>query len=112
MASVTLHATASETVSGTGSSIAVPANALVGMFTNISTSSGTLPTLTIKLQHTPNGNDWYDVTSFTTSSLATTGLFSIAPSSADQRVADNVRCIWTIGGINPSFTFDVELVIA
>jgi len=111
MATVTLHSSGAETQSGTGTSILIPFNSLVGMFTNISDHSGTLPTLVVKLQHTPNGTDWYDVSGITTNSLNATGLFSLAPAATAQRVADNVRCVWTIGGVNPSFTFDVELVI-
>lgn len=110
MATNTLHASGTETSSGNGSLVNLSENTLVGMFTSVTASSGVLPTLTIKLQQTPNGTDWYDVSSFTTNALGTASLSSLAPSINGQKIADQVRCSWTMGGVNPSFTFVTELV--
>ena len=107
MAAVTLHTSGIETTSGQGPIFTVD-NQLVGMFINISAVSGTLPTLVVKLQQSPNGNDWYDVSGVATGSLAGISLTPIIPST-QQLIAENVRAVWTIGGVNPSFTFEVEL---
>ena len=109
MSAVTLHATRAETASGTSNTIAPGSNTLIGMFINVSEVSGILPTLTIKLQESPNGTDWYDVSGMVNSNaLASTGLTSVLAQS-NQLVADNVRLSWVIGGVNSSFTFEVEL---
>jgi hypothetical protein len=105
MVDVLLHS-GTETSSGTGSPSSV-GNALIGMFIDVSAASGTLPTLIVKLQHSPNGTDWYD-SLVNGTAVATTGLTSVLPSGT-QYVSENVRCIWTIGGVNPSFTFTVDV---
>lgn len=102
-----LHDTATETTSGIGDPISV-SNALIGMFVNISASSGTLPTLIVKLQHSLNGEDWYDVSGVVTGSLAGISLTSIIP-NAQQNICDTVRVVWTIDGVSPHFTFKAEV---
>ena len=109
MSAITLHATHAETSSGMGNSMSPATNTLIGMFINVSAVSGVLPTLIVKLQESPNGTDWYDVSGMVNgNALAVTGLTSISAQS-NQLIADNVRLVWTIGGVNPSFTFEVEL---
>lgn len=108
MPSVVLHPAQAETASGQGTSTIGGGNILIGMFVNVSSVSGVLPTLVIKLQHSPNGNDWYDVSGVTTGSLAGILLTPLIPAQ-QQLVCDNVRVVWTVGGVNPSFTFEIEL---
>src|SRR5260221_635074 len=107
MGSFILHSSAAEISSGQ-SSIVETSNDLIGMFVNISSVSGTLPTLIIKLQQTPNGTDWYDVPGIVTASLGTVSLTSLFPSN-QQFIVENIRIVWTIGGVSPSFTFKVEV---
>lgn len=106
MSDFTLH-TGTETSSGIGSTIQI-GNTLIGMFVNVSEVSGTLPTLIVKLQHSPNGTDWYDSGIVNGSALSIAGLTSVLPSGT-QYISENVRAAWTIGGLNPSFTFTVDV---
>src|SRR5579863_1065852 len=113
MGTITLHSSAAETSSGNGTSFSPSGETLIGMFVHITAVSGTLPTLSVKLQQSPNGTDWYDVSSagsvVSVSTLAGIGLTLASPGSNPTYLADDVRCVWTIGGLNASFTFDVEL---
>jgi len=108
MASVTLHASGTETSSGTSADIQAPSTTLVGMFVHISAVSGVLPTLVVKLQESPNGGiDWYDVPGIVNgSALTLVSLTNLLPSST-QFIADDIRVVWTIGGVGASFTFEV-----
>lgn len=108
MGAVTLHTSQAETTNGQSSPFTVD-NQLVGMFVNISVVSGILPTLIVQLQDSPNGTDWYNVNGIVNgTAISVAGLLNILPSSG-QLIAENVRVLWTIGGVNPSFTFEVEL---
>lgn len=109
---VSLH-TGTETSSGVTAAIPMPANTIVGLFVNVSAVSGILPTLLVKLQQSPNGTDWYDVPQasgiFQLVGLAGSGLYPLYPANNPQYVCDTVRCVWTITGVGPSFTFDASL---
>lgn len=106
-----LHTSQAETKSGTGSLTPSGGNILIGMFVNISDASGVLPTLIIQLQHSPNGTDWYNISGIVTGSLAGISLTPIIPAT-QQLMTENIRIVWTIGGVNPSFTFEVEVEAA
>ena len=109
MASVILHPTGTETSSGTGSLVEVDSNTIVGMFVNISAVAGVLPTLIVQLQESPNGTDWYNISSMVNASnLISVSLNSILPSGT-QYIANQARIVWTIAGVGASFTFEVEL---
>lgn len=108
MASNNFHTATPEATSGVSTPIGTD-NTLIGMFINVTASSGVLPTLVVQLQHSPNGTDWYNVSGMVSGSLGTTGQTAIIPSSNPQYVADSVRVSWTIGGISPNFTFTVDV---
>lgn len=112
MSEVTLHTSGVETQSGSGAGMAPASTEFIGMFVHVTASSGVLPTLSVKLQESPNGSDWYDVPNAgNVVSLAGLGIgtSSIFAANSGQQLLDNVRCVWTIGGVNPSFTFEVLL---
>ena len=106
-----LH-TGTETQSGATAVIGIPNNQIIGLFVNVSAVSGTLPSLSVILQHSPNLTDWYDVPNaggtITLTGLSAVGLYSFYP-SVGQPCLDNIRLSWTIGGIDPSFTFSADL---
>lgn len=108
MSSFNFHTAIAETTNGISSALGTD-NTIVGMFVNVSASTGILPTLTVQLQHSPNGTDWYNVSGMVTGSLGTSGLTDVVPSSNPQYVAEFVRITWTIGGVSPSFTFTVDV---
>src|SRR5258708_39485908 len=106
---IILHASGAETSSGSSASFGTGNMGLVGLFVNITAKSGTLPTLIVNIQHSPDNVTWYDVPSLTTSSLNIVSAVSTILSNPTP-LADYVRCNWTIGGVNPSFTFTTALV--
>lgn len=108
MSAVTLHLSAAENGSGTGGTESIGGeNVLVGIFTNITAASGVLPTLSLKLQHSPDTNIWVDYPNFTVGYTGTGANFFV-PSSG-LRAADNVRLVWSVTGVGASFTFECQL---
>ena len=107
---ILFHPTGVETTSGTSSSFGTGNMGIVGLFVNITAASGTLPTLIVNIQHSPDNSTWYDVPGLTTTSLGVVTTVSILP-SVMLPLADYVRCKWTIGGVGPSFTFTADLVV-
>lgn len=108
MSDVTLHPMGTEILDGQGQP--VPAyNTLIGIFLNVTDfqSPENDATLTIQLQDSPNGKDWYDVSGVTIAGTTGTGTFSYLP--ANTLIADQARLTWTIAGTQPSFTFQVDL---
>lgn len=108
---ITAHPLSTETQSGNSNIFATSGCELAGLFVNITAKSGTLPTLVVKVQTTPNQTDWYDVPNIATSTLNNiTGIW-IVPLSG-LRVSEDIRIVWTIGGVNPSFTFSADVSLA
>ena len=100
--------TGTETASGNSPTFATGNMGTVALFVNVTARSGTLPTLTVGIQHSPDGNVWYDFPNLTTTAInSVTSMSVMLPVSAP--LSDYVRCVWTIGGITPSFTFTADL---
>lgn len=103
------HVLQAETASG-NAPIYLPNDCEAGtLFVRISAVSGTNPVLVVKMQHSPNNSDWYDVNSLTTGSLnsVTSTAVTVNPQSF---ISAYSRCVWTITGTNPSFTFTADLL--
>lgn len=65
--------------------------------------SGTSPTLDVKIQDSPDGTTWTDVTGATFTQLTAAGMQKL---NLDfNSLQKNVRGVATIGGTSPSFTF-------
>ncbi|MGH7975012.1 MAG: hypothetical protein ACREBR_05775 [bacterium] len=108
MATMTLHASGAETTSGSGIAMNVGANRAPGMFVSVTAVSGLLVSLIVTLQVSPDGNIWANVPDMTTASLIGVGnVFLAMPNSLNP---DWIRCIWTISGLTPSFTFQTDLL--
>lgn len=103
-----LHPSAAETATGTSNSFDNGGLIVSALFVDVTAASGTLPTLIVKVQHSPDGIKWYDVPNLTTASLSSVSSVSIMLSALTP-LADHVRCVWTIGGTLPSFTFTAYL---
>lgn len=81
-------------------------------------SSGTSPTLVVKVQGSANGTDWYDITGAATATINTntTTILTVYPGTtavANQVIALPLprlwRIYWTIGGTGgPTYTFSVD----
>lgn len=104
------HSSAAETATGSSDEFQRSDMALVGLFVNVTAVSGVLPTLVVKLQHSPDGENWYNMGSITTSTLNATGTYSSTPAALGL-LAEYIRVVWTIGGTNPSFTFTADVVV-
>jgi hypothetical protein len=81
----------------------------IALYVNVTAASGTTPTLVVKLQDSPDGTNWYDITGATTASLTTTGAVAVRTTVA---CGHSIRAVWTIGGTTPSFTFSVNAVLS
>lgn len=106
---LTFHSSAAETASGSSDSFKRSDMALVGLFVNVTAVSGLLPTLVVRLQHSPDGENWYNVGSIATNALNATGTYSSTPAALGL-LAEYIRVNWTIAGTNPSFTFTADVV--
>lgn len=81
-------------------------------------NSGTSPTVTIKVQGSANGTDWYDITGATTAAISANGTTTLtvcpgvpvtANVSTSQPLPRLWRIYWTIGGSDtPTVTFSVD----
>jgi hypothetical protein len=105
---ILFHPSGAETASGTTATFGTGNMALCGMFVNVTAASGTLPSLVVTLQHSPDGIVWYNAGNITIT-ITTVATIASAP-PALLLLADYSRVAWTISGINPSFTFTVDLV--
>jgi hypothetical protein len=76
-------------------------HALRSLFLNVTASSGTTPTLDLKLETSADNSTWYTVGSF----AQKTGTANERKSFAG--LDRYVRLTWTLGGTTPSFTFAV-----
>ena len=80
--------------------------------------SGTSPTVTLKVQGSTDGTDWYDITGAATTAIATLttttltvclGATAAANSVVSQPLPRLWRVYWTIGGsATPTVTFSVD----
>lgn len=84
--------------------------------------SGTSPTMTVRMQWSPDVGttyiDW-DTTNLQTATINATGTYSlkvgpgiptVANASLQDLVPSNWRLAWTIGGTTPSFTFGTRMM--
>lgn len=104
----TLQASGAQTSSNNGFAVDVGFSRELIVFLNVTAFSGTTPTLDVKIQTSDDGGTtWYDVPS---------GAFTQKTGTGTQMLAftafgDTVRCVSTIGGTNPSFTYAVKAVL-
>jgi len=105
---ITNFHTGKETTSGVSETLDQPGLALVGLFVNITEISGMLTQIVVTLQHSPDGEVWYNAGNISVT-RTNTGAVVSSP-AALALVADYVRVIWTITGADPSVTFTADLV--
>ena len=98
-----LHSLAARTATGNGTSRDNAAATTAGGvgYLQVTTVSGTTPSLTVTIQHSVDAVAWVDLITFT----------AVTASNNAQRIAAvgtvnrHVRATWTITGTSPSFTF-------
>jgi hypothetical protein len=78
-------------------------------FIDVTASSGTSPTLDAKFQtQDPVSLKWFDLTDLTFTQKTTTGVEMKAKSGL---LGSKLKCVYSIAGVTPSFTFSVGLVL-
>lgn len=77
-------------------------NTLRSLTMAVTASSGTTPTLDVRVETGPDNSTWTTVGSFTQATGVTSQTKSFAGLDRYARVA------WTVGGTTPSFTFSVS----
>jgi hypothetical protein len=105
-----LFAPAAQTATANGSSVDLKGTANPGLqehrvHVNVGTTTGTSPTLVVKIQDSPDNSTFTDVASATTTSLTAAGVTDFYFRTANRYV----RAVITIGGTTPSFTMAVDL---
>ena len=92
---------AARTATGNGGAFALGDRNQLRLTLAVTAASGTAPTLDVTVQHSPDGSTW-----------STLGTFAQKTGVASERKIFSgcdrfLRCIWTIAGSSPSFTFSV-----
>lgn len=99
---IVLHALATETVDGTGSTVALTNRDVAALRLNCTAVSGSSPTLYVEIETSTDGGTWWPV-----------GNFTLRNAIGQERIAVGllqgyIRCSWVLGGGSPSFTFSVD----
>ena len=112
-----VEGSSAKTASG-NSAIQVNRDCSGAVFSIVTTAvSGTTPTMTVKVQGSTDGTNWYDISGAVTATInangtATLTVYPGATPAANQVVSQPLprlfRLAWTIGGTSPSFTFSVN----
>lgn len=105
-----LSASSTQTTTGqTGTLSGYGGSSTLRVYVNCTAASGTSPTMTINIQDTVDGTNWYTVGSSAAITAVGTSVFEIGAGLGNNHVfADRLRVQWVIGGTTPSFTFDVR----
>ncbi|MEK6323619.1 MAG: hypothetical protein AABN33_18415 [Acidobacteriota bacterium] len=75
-------------------------------YLSVTANSGTTPTLDVKFQDSPDGGTtWFDVAGGSFAQVTTTNGTQVV--STTRKFASRVRCVATIAGTTPSYTFAV-----
>lgn len=102
----TLTLLASQTITTNTTSSTLPnssATPTIVAYLNVTAASGTSPTLTVTLQDSPDGVNWYNIPSGGFSAVSAVGTSRLAL-PAGTVVGPNFRASVTVGGTTPSFT--------
>ncbi len=76
-------------------------------FLRVSAKSGTNPTLNVKIQDSPDGENWFDIASGAFTEATNTGAFRLGLAGP---FGDYVRGHATIGGTDtPTFTYELQI---
>lgn len=102
---INFHPSAQETGNGNSFTFQQSDLVLVGLFVNVTEIAGVLPSLTVTLQHSPDGVTWYNVGTIAVTRTST-GASSSTP-AALAMLADYIQISWTFSGTSCTFTADV-----
>lgn len=102
--SLTLQASVVRTATANGAAVELGDKANLRLDLAVTAASGTSPSMTVKIQDSPDGSSWTDVSggAFTAATTTTTQHLKVGP------VDRFVRHVATITGTTPSFTYSVS----
>lgn len=101
---VALQASSTQTASNNGTAVTVPNSREAVVFLNVTAATGTLD---VKIQTSDDGGTtWYDLPNGAFAQKTATGTQAIQITN----FGDTIRCVSTIGGGTPSFTYAVKAV--
>lgn len=99
-------ASAARTATATSSSFNVADSDVLVAYLSVTANSGTTPTLDVKFQDSPDGGTtWFDIAGAAFTQVTTSNGTQVV--SATRKFSKLVRCVATIGGTTPSYTFSV-----
>jgi len=99
-------ASAARTASVNSSVFEVQDADVLVLYLVVTANSGTSQTLDVKMQDSPDGGTtWFDIAGAAVTQVTTSNGSQIV--SATRKFARTVRCVVTIGGTTPSYTFAV-----
>lgn len=105
---ITVLASSARTSSGNTAEIDIGNYKEAVIFLDVTAFSGTSPTLDVKFQtQDPVSLKWFDVTELTFAQA--TGVVGEMKSKSGM-LGSKLRCVYTLGGTSPSFTFSVGLI--
>lgn len=105
------QASAAQTASGTSGPILVGFMPTIAVDVNVSTVSGSTPSMTLYLERLGADGVWYEAWSSSAITAAGQTSTSIGPGCATAQVlTGSIRLRWAITGTSPSFTFSASIV--
>jgi hypothetical protein len=100
---VTLLASAARTATASATGVGGFAAArLLVLQLQVTAASGTAPTLDVVVQDTVDGTNYSTIATFTQATAITREVIRLS-----TPFTDTLRVVYTIGGVTPSFTFNV-----
>ena len=100
---VTLLASAARTTTGAGTAVdGFAAARLLVLQLNVTAASGTLPSLSVAVQDSVDGTNYNTIATFTQKTAASREVIRLS-----TPFTDTLRVSYEIGGVTPSFTFNV-----
>lgn len=106
---VVLHTSSQETANGNGTEAIEPGLACTALIVSVSQISvNLLGNITIKIQHSVDGTNWFDVPNLATGNLTATGGTTVTLAGAFA-TGDHIRVVWTFNNAN-SITFTAFVV--
>ena len=103
---IIFHSSSQETATGNSSANIEPGLKLKTLVVSVSAiTPGILGNVVIKVQHSPDGTNWFDVPNLSTSNLTIAGSVTIAITDDSFAAADYTRLVWTFNGTASAITF-------
>lgn len=112
----TLKASSAETASTTGATVETREGGCVHVEVNVTAASGTTPTMTVVIEGSNDGTNWYTLATFGSNGYAA-GAVATAPANFTAAAGPIRGCVpamqfirsrSVIGGTTPSFTYAVS----